>query len=156
MSRTVTRKYYQKKTGLWITKTYTYAHPSTKGLTLVNKRGKVNTKNVERLKKTIQDNDSFKEEYKRKLLKDLEATIAQRAKDKHKLTSTGFFGKQESDSIARFFINAGYSAEEFADEYDLDVEDVLNEENWSSGDLLLGGRIFRFNWTYTGNFVEVL
>ena len=88
------------------------------------------------------------------MLADLDAFIYQRKNSKKKLTTSGFLGKMRRDAPSRFFTNAGYSPDEFAEEVDLDVEDVLDLNNWINGELVVGDRHFRFNWTYTGEFYE--
>ena len=150
-SRTVVRTYWSKKKNQYVTKTYTYAHPSKKGLTLVDKNGRVMNKNVERFKQAILDNTDYSEAKKRTLLADLNATIKQRKSDKNRLTTSGFLGKQESNDIVRFLTNAGYSVDEFAEELEISIDDVLDTSNWNNG-IFMG--IYKFNWTYTGNFVE--
>ena len=153
-SRTVVRKWYSKRQGRWVTKTYHYTHKSKKGLTLVDKRGRTLKKNVERFKQSILDNPNYNEAEKRMLIADLNATIKQRKLDARKLTTSGFMGKQESDATTRFLANAGYSVDEFADELGVDIDDVLDQDNWHDGILTIGDRSFRFNWTYTGQFYE--
>ena len=152
--RTVVRKYYSKKQGKMVTKIYTYEHPSKKGLTLVDKRGRIMHKNIERFKQTIIDNTDYNEAQKRTLLADLEAYVEVRHDNKKKLTTQGFLGHQESDAITRFLTNAGYSIEEFAEEADVDIEDVVNPDNWHDNFFIAAGRTFKFNWTYTGSFFE--
>lgn len=153
-NRVVVRTWFSKKTGKYVTRTYTYAHKSKKGLTLVDKRGRILKHNIERFEESIRNNTNYDEAYKRMLLADLKATVKQRKKDTRKLTTSGFMGKQEQNAIVRFLANAGYSVEEFADEINVDIDDVLDEDNWSDGIFKVGNRSFKFNWTYTGQFYE--
>ena len=139
---------------MWITRTYQYSHKSKRGLTLVDKRGRILRKNVERFKESIINNGNYNEAEKRMLLADLNATIKQRHYDERKLTTSGFIGKQQSDATTRFLANAGYSVEEFAEEIGVDIDDILDTNNWKDGILSIGNRHFRFNWTYTGEFYE--
>lgn len=152
--RTVVRRYWSKRKNEWVTKTYTYAHKSKRGLVLVDKRGRVVSKNVERFRESIINNASYDEATKRVLLADLGATIQQRKYDRKKLTTSGFMGKQEEDQITRFLTNAGYSPDEFAEELGVDIDEIMDTSNWTDGMLIIGGRKWRFNWTYTGNFAE--
>lgn len=153
-NRVVVRTWFNKKTGKSVTRTYTYAHKSKKGLTLVDKRGRILKKNVERFEDTILNSPNYTDAEKRMLIADLKATIKQRKHDTRKLTTSGFMGKQEQNAITRFLANAGYSVDEFADEIGVSVDDVLEKTNWSDGIFKVDNRSFRFNWTYTGQFYE--
>lgn len=154
MARKVTRTWYNKKLGKYITKTYEYNHPSKKGLTLVDKRGRILTKNVNTFKDSILNNTEFNEPQKRALIDDLNMYIQERHKHKNKLTTTGFMGTQSNTDITRFLANAGYSVEELAGEIGENEDEILNENNWYDNMLHINGRTFKFNWTYTGNFIE--
>ena len=154
MARKVTRTWYNKKLGKYVTKTYEYNHPSKKGLTLVDKRGRILTKNVNTFKDSILNNTEFNEPQKRALIDDLNMYIQERHKHKNKLTTTGFMGTQSNSDITRFLANAGYSVEELASEIGENENDILNETNWYDNMLHINGRTFKFNWTYTGNFIE--
>lgn len=154
MARKVTRTWYNKKLGKYVTKTYEYNHPSKKGLTLVDKRGRILTKNVNTFKDSILNNTDFNEPQKRALIDDLNMYVQERHKHKNKLTTTGFMGTQSNSDITRFLANAGYSVEELASEIGENENDILNETNWYDNMLHINGRIFKFNWTYTGNFIE--
>ena len=160
VKRTVKRKWFNKKTGKYVTRTYKYngSGKSTRSKTLVTKSGIINKKNVENYIKEIKNNSTYSESEKRTLISDLNALVEQRHKDKKKLTVSGFLGKQQEDKISRFFVNAGYSVEEAAEEMEISKEDLLNEENWKDDTFTLrddnneviGQWIFEF--TYTGNF----
>ena len=154
MARKVTRTWYNKKLGKYITKTYEYNHPSKKGLTLVDKRGRILTKNVTTFKESILNNTDFNEPQKRALIDDLNMYVQERHKHKNKLTTTGFMGTQSNTDITRFLANAGYSVEELAGEIGENEDEILNENNWYDNMLHINGRTFKFNWTYTGNFIE--
>lgn len=154
MARKVTRTWYNKKLGKYVTKTYEYNHPSKKGLTLVDKRGRILTKNVNTFKDSILNNTEFNEPQKRALIDDLNMYVQERHKHKNKLTTTGFMGTQSNSDITRFLANAGYSVEELASEIGENENDILNETNWYDNMLHINGRTFKFNWTYTGNFIE--
>lgn len=154
MAKHVKVPYYRKKTGTWVTYEYTYEHKSKKGLTLVDKRGRILTKNVTTFKESILNNTDFNEPQKRALIDDLNMYIQERHKHKNKLTTTGFMGTQSNTDITRFLANAGYSVEELASEIGENEDEILNENNWYDNMLHINGRTFKFNWTYTGNFIE--
>lgn len=156
MAKTVKRTWFNKKTGQLVTKTYTYEHKSKRGLTLVDKRGRIMQKNINKFKDTINDNPNYTEGEKITLISDLNAVVNRKHLDKVKLTTNGFMGIQQEEAIPRFFVNAGYSPEEFANEIGEAIEDVLDENNWVDEQLIINGRVFKFNWTYTGNFFEEL
>ena len=123
-------------------------------MTLVDKKGRAIKKNIERFKDSILNNTNYTTAEKRMLIADIDVEVDVRKRNKSKLTTSGFMGMQEETSIARFFTNAGWSVEEFADEIDEDINDILNENNWQNGQLYINGRTFKFNWTYTGNLFE--
>lgn len=154
-TKTVTRKYYSKKEGKYVTKTYTYSHKSTKGKVLVSKTGKVKTKNVEAMRAAIKGNPAYTDAEKRAALNDLEILVKIRSKNKERLTTTGFTGWRQDNETDRFFANAGYSVEEFAAELGIDPDEVRDRDNWVDGKFKLGDKEVSFNFTYTGNFWEV-
>lgn len=158
-TKTVTRTYYSKKKGTYVTKTYTYKHKSTKGKILVTKNGKVNQKNVNALKNAIQNDPNFNDAEKRAALMDLNVRVSYMSKNKKRLTTTGFQGWLKDNKYDRFFANAGYSLEEFAedDEINLSPDYIRNESNWDKGMLKLkNGHAVVFHFTYTGNFWEIV
>lgn len=151
--RRVTRTYWSKKKNQFVTKVYEYKSASRRSKVLVGKTGKVNQKNIDKFKEQIRLSDR-REDEKRTLIADLDALVYQRHGSKKKLTISGFFGKMRRDAPSRFLVNAGYSPEEFAEEIGVDIDDVLDTNNWKDGILTIGNRHFRFNWTYTGEFYE--
>ena len=154
--RTVRRTYWSKKLQAFVTKEYHYAHKSTRGKTLVDKRGRILKKNVGKFEEAIRANQDYSDVEKRSLIADLRAIVAQRHRTGDKLTTTGFIGRQQSNKVARFLANAGYSPEELAEELDIDEEDILDPENWDDDILTVNGMRYKFKFTYTGNFYEAL
>lgn len=150
--RVVKRRWFSKKQNTWTEKTYVYEHgKSTKGKILVNKQGKINEKNVEKYKETINNNANISEEAKRELLEMLDQTIDHRKDHIKELTTSGFRSLHINDPITRMFSNAGYSVEEVAEEYGLNVDDLLDEKNWN-GSIFMG--MYQFNFTYTGDIFK--
>lgn len=157
MSTVVKRTYFSKKLGKNVTKTYTYnkkyvyKHKSKKGYVLVDKRGRVIQKNVDRMKDAIQSGD-YSEAQKRTMIADLNAIVKNRKKNQKKLTTRGYMGIQAEDSINRLLANAGYSLEEFSEETGISEDDIMNPDNWKDGKFKFKDRTIAFQWTYTGNF----
>ena len=151
--RRVTRTYWSKKKGQFVTKVYEYKGKSRRGKTLVGKGGRIYQKNIDELKEQIANSDRSQSE-KRYLLADLNARVKQRHKDERRLTTSGWAAIYKEDKVSKFLTNAGYNPEEFADELGVDLEDVLDINNWDDGILNIGSRHFKFNWTYTGEFYE--
>lgn len=146
-TKTIIRTYYSKKLGKYVTKTYEYAHKSTRGATLVSKTGKVNKKNVDKLKAEINASKDMNAAEKRATIINLDSLVKQRSKDGKKLTESGFWGTEESNDINRMLSNLGVDAEEAAFELGVSEDDILNEANWN-GDIFMGQWAFTF--TYTG------
>ena len=145
--RVVKRRWFSKKQNTWIEKTYVYEDGrSTKGKILVNKQGKINEKNVEKYKETIINNANLSEEAKRQLMDVLNQTINLRKDHIKELTTSGFRSLRINDPITRMFSNAGYSVEEVAEEYGLNVDDLLDQKNWN-GSIYKGEWEFIFNYT---------
>lgn len=132
---------------------YVYKHKSTRGLTLVGKSGKVYNKNIQKIKDLIDANTSYTDAEKTYLKADLDAYVKVKKMNKEKLTSSGFFGKEESDAVSRMFVNAGYSVSDIANIYGIDVDDLLDSNNWSGDTLIINGQMYKFNFTYTGDIL---
>lgn len=158
MARRVTRTWITKN-GEIKTKTYTYAHKSSKGLTLVNKRGVVQKKNVEAFKRAIDANTEYSDNYKRMLKADVDNYVQTR-KGKHNraLTTQGFLGHLKSDKLDRMFTNLGYSSDELAEQTGINEEDLINVNNWTfengEGILNVNNTRYKIVWTYTGSVLE--
>lgn len=149
---------YKTKSGKLVTKTYTYGgdkykykHKSTKGKVLVNSRGVINKKNIEKLKEEIMNDPNLTNAEKRAALKDIDVYVFTRHQNKQKLTTTGFAGIEANDDITRMFANAGYTVEDAADLIGVDPDELLDEDNWVDGDFIYNGHTYRFNFNYTGD-----
>lgn len=137
---------------------YKYKHKSSRGLVLVSAKGKVNQKNVDKFKDIIDSNDSYTLKDKISLKARLDEYVYQRKSEKNgkRLTSSGFLGhieatKKDSNRVKRLMANAGYSPEEVAREYDIDIDELLNLDNWSGDTFTYQGRTYLFSFTYTGS-----
>ena len=83
---------------------------------------------------------------------DLKIYIEDRAKHNRqfvgkRLTTNGFEGWEADTKLDRIFANLGMSAEDLADEYDLDADELRDPNNWENG--IFKGK-YEFNFTYTG------
>lgn len=130
---------------------YKYKHKSTRGLTLVGKNGRVDKKNIQKFKDTIDASTSYTAAEKRYLKADLDAMVAQKHKANQKLTTTGFLGHLETDKISKMFTNAGYSIPEVAAEYGMTEAELLNPKNWKGNEFNFAGKVYTFNFTYQGD-----
>lgn len=122
---------------------------SKRGLTLVGKDGRITTnskKNVQKFKDAIMANDTYTADEKETLINDLNARIHNAHKLGKKLTTSGFMGMQESDKIERLLTNAGYTADELANEIGVTEQDILDSNNWA-GDIFMGAWKLSFNYT---------
>lgn len=138
---------------------------SSRGRVLVNAKGRKNYKNIAAFKQQIMADPKLNDLEKRAKLADLDDYIEQRVKnnraaqkgwvsDTHgKLTTTGFEGFQEKDSLKRLFANVGMSAKEIADRYGFDEQELLDPDNWDNGVYLPAGK--KFNFSYTGEIFDV-
>ena len=132
---------------------YKYTHKSTRGLTLVGKSGKINKKNINTIKNIINSNNNYSAAEKKYLIADLDAYVSMKHINQEKLTSTGFFGKQESDEIDRMFTNAGYSIDEAASMYGIPADELRNTNNWNGDEFTYNGKTYKFTFTYTGDIL---
>ena len=157
MARKIKRTYYSKKLGKMVTKEYTYEHKSRKGKTLVDKNGRINKKNVDKVRQDINSREDLTAAEKRALNINLDALVDQRKQDKKKLTTNGFYGTMTDNDINRLFVNAGYSIEEVSQMYGIDEDELLNEENWNGDQFTYNGRSFALQFGYTINiFKEIM
>lgn len=132
---------------------YKYTHKSTRGLTLVGRTGKINKRNVDKLKEMINKNENYSAAEKKYLIADLDAYVSMKHINEEKLTSTGFFGKQQSDSIDRMFTNAGYSVDEAANLYGIPADALRDSDNWDGDEFSYNGKTYKFTFTYTGDIL---
>lgn len=149
MARKIKRTYFSKKLGQMVTKEYTYEHTSKKGKVLVDKRGRIIKKNLEKVKQDINSREDLNESEKRALTVNLDALVDQRKQDKRKLTTNGFYGTMSDSKVGRMLSNAGYSVEEVSKMYNIDEEALLNEENWNGETFSYKGRSFLLQFGYT-------
>lgn len=127
---------------------------SKRGRTLVGKNGVISSnskKNVERLVNEIRNRDDISDKEKIGLISDLETEVKTAHINGKKLTVNGFFAKQEEDKINRLLVNAGYTAEELAEEIGVSVEDILDEKNWNK-DTFMG--VWQLQFNYTGEILK--
>lgn len=123
---------------------------SKRGRTLVGKNGRVTSnskKNVEELINKIESRVDLSRAEKTTLENDLRAYVDTYHKNHKKLTENGFWAHYDEDKISRMLTNAGYTAQELADELGVSEEDVLNSENWNK-DIFMGQ--WQLNFNYTG------
>lgn len=168
MTKTVKRSWI-KKDGTRVTKVYTYSdykpNKSRRSKTLVYKSGKVNKTVYNEFADTI-SNSNISQASKLRLLLELEQEVKAAHDDKRKLTISGFKGKREYTSGSRldkdeskrrmFFINAGYSIEEAAEELGVDEAMLLDPNNWDGDVVNINGKKYTVSFTYTGSvFHEV-
>ena len=130
--RTITRKYFSKKLGKQVTKTYQYdiskyssRRTKTKEL-LVTKAGKVHE---DRLKEFIKNMSPTEQNEVKRLV------INAKSKGK-RLTTRSVISQLQDDQRIKMLINAGYTVDEGLAELGVSKLEYLNEENWD-------GSIFR-------------
>ena len=127
-----------------------------KGTRLVSKKGKPFWYNIKKYLKSREKEldyfDYITEE------RDLMDVIKVRKHQHRELTVNGFQGIMEDNSIRRMLRNMGYTAEEFAEEYNIPVEEILNADNWDWNDdkFSYDGDTYQFRFSYTGqNLVKI-
>ena len=162
--KNVTRKYYSKD-GTLIVKHYHYEKKysykdghSRRGYVLVNKRGQINKKNLNNYINKINSNPNFDDLDKRANIADLKAYVKNRAKNKTKLTTTGFEGHLKSDKLDRMLSNLGTSVEDVSSQYGFNEESLRNTDNWeyrgNTGYYHDGEDTYSIEWTYTGSIFK--
>ena len=90
-------------------------------------------------------------------------TVDERKRKGRGLTTNGFQGTleqkkrgQEYNRVRIMLSNMGYTAEEFAEEYNIPVEDILNESNWHGNEFTSGGYTYEYRFGYNGqNLVRI-
>ena len=168
MTKTVKRSWINKD-GTRVTKVYTYndykPNKSRRSKTLVYKNGKVNKKVYNDFADSISNSD-ISQASKLKLLLELEQEVKAAHDYKRKLTISGFKGKIEYKSGSRldkdeanrrmFFINAGYSIEEAAEELGVDEAMLLDPNNWDGSVVNINGKKYKVSFTYTGSMFHAV
>ena len=163
----MSKSYYRKKQG--ITVEYPdYKGKSRKGKILVNVKGTIYKKNINKLISDIKNSDMSSTEQEA-YISQLIHTVEKRAEEyKRKnipmynpitgrknngLTVTGFMGHMEQTKLDRFFRNFGSSVEEFANTYGFTLDEVYaNKDNFNGDEMTINGRTFRFRYDYSGPF----
>lgn len=127
---------------------------SKRGRTLVGKNGRITSnskKNVDNFISEIYDRTDLSDSEKITLANDVRAYVDSYHINGKKLTTSGFFAHYETDKINRLLTNAGYSAQELADELGVDVDQVLNTDNWNKG-MFMG--VWELDFNYTGPILK--
>lgn len=127
---------------------------SKRSRTLVGKDGRITTnskKNVQALVDQINSNVNYSEAEKITLVNDLYSYVDQAHLAKKKMTVNGFWARYETDKISRMLTNAGYTAQELADEIGVTEEEVMNAENWNK-DIFMGS--WQLTFQYTGELLR--
>ena len=130
--KTITRTYYSKRAGGYVTKVYEYTYKKendklinvykrSKPDVIVYKSGKLNKENFNKMLAT------FTDEAERQDFKNI---VKFKQQNKEKLSETYFRATKEKDEIKRMFVNLGYSYNEAAAEIGVDEAQILNKENW--------------------------
>ena len=155
MRRIVRRRWFSKKKQTWVEKEYVYDYKkSRRGRILVDKYGRINKKNVGNLKKqlAIEFTNPVELNY---MLNEVDNIIDDVKEHKRELRTTGFYGRLTDNGITRMFTNMGTSVDEVASEYNLDVNDLLEKNNWDfTGNTFtdpVTGKVYNFKFTYTGS-----
>ena len=127
---------------------------SKRSRTLVGKGGRITTnskKNVAELIAKIEDNKEYTRDEKITLINDLQAYVDQAHLSGKKLTVNGFFARYETDKINRMLVNAGYTADELAQEIGVSEEEILNPDNWNKN-VFMG--VWQLSFQYTGELLK--
>lgn len=154
MRRIIKRRWFSKKKQAWVEKEYVYNYKkSTRGRILVDKNGKINQKNINKLKQQIETQyDTTVSNY---LKDELDRIVEEKhnIRNHKELRTTGFWGRLEDNSVTRMFSNMGQSLDDVADMYGLDPNDLLNEDNWNFSDNTftdpVTGNVLNFQFSYT-------
>lgn len=138
-------KYFRKRDQKWVE--YKYNLPKTRrSKTLMSAKGKIYKKNLDLLFNEIEgydENINMKSELKRSVIDYIEH---QQVFHK-KATISGWRGFQSTNVLDRFFANAGWTVEEFANIEGLDI-DKIYEAGIHNDRLVIGDRIYEFFFDY--------
>lgn len=152
---------YKTKSGKVVTKTYfyykkyAYEKSDNKSPLLIDRRGGVRKKTVEKLKKEIMDQARVgklgydEAEY---AVYELDYYLEERAGKKKRLRVSGFYGHLSDTAVERMFLNAGSNVQEEAAWLGVSPEALGNENNWH-GDVFTdsaAGKSWRFTFGYGG------
>lgn len=148
--KTVNRKYYSKKTGTWITKTYQYESKKYRFSKAITKTGKIGKTFERRLIEAYAKTPGEA------------ADILRYAKVK---TVEGYKNWSDErilasfyhDRISGMFANAGYTVKEAAKMINVDPDYILDKNNWDGDELTLpNGSKYMFKFNYDGAIWEKL
>ena len=141
--RTVVRKYFSKRKNEWVTKTYHYNRKKAKRSDLiVGKSGKVYKDRLKKLKDSLDEYDQF----------ELDLIIMhQQAKKDARISERTLRSMLADSKIQKAIINTGYTPEELAAEMGINVDDLLDEDNWDGDIFKLGDRTWNFEFKYDGS-----
>ena len=141
--RTVVRKYFSKRKNEWVTKTYHYnAKKAKRSDLIVGKSGKVYKDRLKKLRDSLDANDQF----------ELDLIIMhQQAKKDARISERTLRSMLADSKIEKAIINTGYTPEELAAEMGINVDDLLDEDNWDGDIFKLGDRTWNFEFKYDGS-----
>ena len=141
--RTVVRKYFSKRKNEWVTKTYEYNVKKAKRSDLiVGKSGKVYKDRLKKLKDSLDAYDQY----------ELDLIIMhQQAKKDARISERTLRSMLADSKIEKTIINTGYTPEELAAEMGINVDDLLDENNWDGDIFQLGDRTWNFEFKYDGS-----
>ena len=141
--RTVVRKYFSKRKNEWVTKTYHYNRKKAKRSDLiVGKSGKVYKDRLKKLKDSLDEYDQFELDL---------IIIHQQAKKDARISERTLRSMLADSKIQKAIINTGYTPEELAAEMGINVDDLLDEDNWDGDIFKLGDRTWNFEFRYDGS-----
>ena len=147
--KTVTRKWYSKKLGQYVTKTYTYdvskyvKKRAGKSLLLVGKNGKLYKERIKEFKEQF-------DEYDKAII---DAQIDYYQSHGKKISERTMVSKLTENRYAKMFINAGYTLEEAASELDVEEAELFNPDNWDNDTFKnpKTGKTMTFKFNYYGS-----
>lgn len=142
--RTITRT-WKRKDGTIVRKTYEYKHKSTRGATLVNKRGKINKQNVNDYINAINNNKNLTANQKRNIINHLKIEIKDRHDNHKALTTNGFEGIRRNfghkiNEYEQRFANAGYDIDDVAQDLGIPTQALMNPKNWNGSEFSYNGK----------------
>lgn len=141
MKKTVTRTYYNRQLGEFVTKTYEYEYSKAKtSPLLVDKNGTVYKKRVEEFTRGMDMSDKA----------EVEQYIKFYSQHKKRIRERTLRSKMAESSIEKMIINTGRSTSELASEIGVDEADLLDEMNWDGSNFVFDGVVYTFKFNYTG------
>lgn len=153
LNKTVTRRYWSKKKGEYVTKTYEYG----KNLTFVDKQGRVKRKNIENYLNTFKDKYGVitdMDSYQR-----AKRFIENKVNDKEAVTLRTVTSTLERNRRIKMLINTGFTKEEGLANLGVTEEEFVNEANWESGGIFINPRTgvkLQYQWNYEGDIWTIV